>query len=87
MAPLGPIRPHYWLTLGAANACGVDLARAMENGRLTHEDWADANTRCRACAEPEACARWLAAPEPEPDLPGYCRNGELFARIGSDPTD
>ncbi|SMY08642.1 DUF6455 family protein [Flavimaricola marinus] len=78
MTPLGTPRTHFFLTSGAAKLTGVDLVAAFREGRLTQAEWSDAVTRCRGCAEPGACAIWLRGPEPETDLPGYCRNAALF---------
>ena len=34
MKPLGPVRRHYWLLQDMAQATGVDLSAAVENGTL-----------------------------------------------------
>lgn len=37
--------------------------------------------RCQTCAQPEACAHWLAENETAEEAPAYCRNQDLFARM------
>jgi hypothetical protein len=59
--PLGRRKRHYWLALGMAQASGADLQRALEEGRITHGDWADVVTRCRGCGWTEGCDCWMAA--------------------------
>jgi hypothetical protein len=59
--PLGDEKRHYWLALGMAQTSGVDLQRALEEGRITHGDWAEVVTRCRGCGWTEGCDCWLAA--------------------------
>ena len=59
MAPLGDPRRHYWLVKGMAKATGVNLVRAVEQGRLTVEDWAETVQSCRACGWAEGCRDWL----------------------------
>ena len=45
--PLGDENHHYWLAVAMAKAAGVDLQKAMDDGTLSHEDWAGLVTRCR----------------------------------------
>lgn len=78
--PLGDEKRHYWLALGMAQASGADLQRALEEGRITHGDWAEVVTRCRGCAWTEGCACWLAAQDgaASASVPQACPNATFF---------
>ncbi|MBY6201245.1 hypothetical protein KUV65_07730 [Maritalea mobilis] len=79
---LGDEKRHYWLALGMANASGADLQRALEEGRISHADWAGVVQRCRSCAWTEGCDCWLKAQEPgATDVPRACPNVTFFDRV------
>lgn len=63
MKPLGQLKRHFWLAKRMAKTSGVDLAEARAEGDLSHKDWASMVQGCRACSDPERCARWLDNPE------------------------
>ena len=81
MTPLGDPRRHYWLVQGMAKATGVDLVRAVEEGRLTLADWADTVQSCRACAWTEGCDHWLKQGTPAAVPPKPCRNRARLASL------
>ena len=84
--PLGDENHHYWRVVAMAKAAGVDLQQAMDDGTLSHEDWAGLVTRCRGCdwEREGGCGRWLklalAADGPS-EVPGPCVNRAVFDRI------
>lgn len=86
--PLGNETHHYWLAVAMAKAAGVDLQQALEDGQISHQDWAGLVTRCRGCdwEREGGCGRWLklalddAATAEVPDL---CANQSAFERIHS----
>lgn len=57
--PLGDATAHVWRLRRMARAAGLDPAAASEAGLLPQEDWAALVTTCRACPDPDGCARWL----------------------------
>jgi hypothetical protein len=87
--PLGDEKRHYWLALGMAQVSGTDLQRALDEGRITHGDWADMVGRCRACSWAAGCRCWMSAQDPEvpADVPRACPNAGVFdaVRAGEPP--
>lgn len=81
--PLGDEKRHYWLALGMAQASGADLQKALEEGRITHGDWADVVTRCRGCGWTEGCDYWLASQSDEAgaSVPQACPNAAFFESV------
>ena len=81
--PLGDEKRHYWLALGMAQASGADLQRALDEGRITHGDWAEVVARCRGCAWAEGCDCWLAAQDPATAsaIPQACPNASFFEAV------
>lgn len=81
--PLGDEKRHYWLALGMAQASGADLQRALEEGRITHGDWAAVVQRCRGCSWTEGCDCWLRAQNPETaaEVPQACPNARFFESV------
>jgi hypothetical protein len=66
-----------------AQASGADLQRALEEGRITHGDWADVVTRCRGCGWTEGCDCWMAAQDGAGDatVPQACPNASFFEAV------
>ncbi|WP_193139409.1 MULTISPECIES: DUF6455 family protein [unclassified Meridianimarinicoccus] len=86
--PLGDPITHYWLVLEMARAAGVDLADAMEAGRLSHEGWAGMVERCRGCdwQRDGGCTRWLTMQDAGgAEVPGSCLNQQEFDAL-AEPT-
>jgi hypothetical protein len=80
--PLGDETRHYWLAVGMAKATGVDLQQALQDGRITHGDWADLVQRCRGCAWAEGCKCWMADQDPGgAAVPLACPNADLFEAV------
>ncbi|WP_217520145.1 DUF6455 family protein [Roseicyclus elongatus] len=82
---LGDTRRHYWLAVGMADISGADLQRALEEGRITHGDWAGMVERCRGCNWADGCDCWMQTQSAgEATVPRACPNAEMFdAVIGS----
>ncbi|MCU4655117.1 DUF6455 family protein [Roseibacterium sp. SDUM158016] len=80
--PLGDEKRHYWLALGMAQAAGADLQRALDEGRITHGDWAEVVQRCRGCSWAEGCDCWLKAQETgAAAVPQACPNVTFFEAV------
>ncbi|MGR3322095.1 MAG: DUF6455 family protein [Pseudooceanicola sp.] len=86
MKSLGDVQRHLFLVKRMARATGVDLAGALQQGRVTEADWAETVTRCRACTCADRCDAWLAEGElnrtANETAPGYCENRALFSGLG-----
>jgi len=77
--PLGDENRHYWLAVAMAKATGTDLQAALDEGRLSHADWAALVTRCRGCDWAKGCECWLAKQEPgAAGVPATCVNASVF---------
>jgi hypothetical protein len=57
---LGDPTFHFHLTRSAARAMGFSLYESMQGGQLTPSRYADLVTRCRGCAQIDACLEWLS---------------------------
>ena len=80
--PLGPENRHYWLAVTMARRTGADMQRALEDGVISHEDWATLVQRCRGCGWAEGCDHWMMAQGPDAaDVPEACPNAPVFARV------
>lgn len=81
MHPMGEIRKHFWLTLGMAKHCKVDLGVALQRQEITRSDYADMVTACRHCDAPEACSIWLEKAQDSEPASQYCMNRGQFAKL------
>jgi len=80
--PLGPEKRHYWLAVTMARKTGADMQRALDDGVISHEDWATLVQRCRGCGWSEGCDHWMMAQGPDTaDVPEACPNAAVFARV------
>ncbi|MGB1034184.1 MAG: DUF6455 family protein [Paracoccaceae bacterium] len=76
---MGRYERHAALVDHMAEAQGLDLDEAAQRGHLSSEARDMAVLRCTGCAQPEACAQWLADPQTRTGpRPEYCRNGQTF---------
>lgn len=79
---LGDIRHHFWLAQSMARAVGVDLLRAVYEGRITQAEWASAVTRCRGCDWADTCGPWLETRRDDlGDVPSRCANAEMLRQM------
>ena len=80
--PLGPENRHYWLAVTMARKTGADMQRALDDGVISHQDWATLVQRCRGCGWAEGCNRWMAAQDDAAaDVPQACPNAPVFERV------
>lgn len=79
---LGDPTFHFYMTRSAARAMGFSLYETMQSGTLTPARYADMVTRCRGCAQIDACLGWLAQQtEDSATPPPGCCNGPLLAEL------
>lgn len=81
MQTLGDARAHFWRVIKMAKACDLDLSTALDEDRINIAAYADMITGCRGCAEVGKCDRLLAEQAHLDQAPGYCENGDTFARL------
>lgn len=74
---------HTRLVLGMADRQGLDLQDLAMRAELSEDRFEHAVDRCLGCTAPDACKSLLATAGPQLDLPGYCRNGDLFDDLRS----
>ena len=82
LAKLGDPNRAFWLTRSVARTVGVNLLVAIDQGKLSVEDYAGMVTRCRMCPHPETCEVWLAANGTgAPLVPDHCVNATSLNRV------
>ena len=81
MQPLGKSKAHYWLVKRMAKSAQVDLVAATARGDLDQKGWAKMVQRCRGCADPAHCARWLDRQQGSGAVPQGCANRARFASL------
>ena len=74
---------HTQLVLGMADRQGLDLQEMILRADLSEDRFNQAVDRCLGCTKPDACKSLLDTAGPELNLPGYCRNGDLFDQLGA----
>ena len=78
------LKRHADLVDRMANRLGMDLEQVMMEGRMTIDQLGDAVLACTGCSCAGQCDRWLQDKgDTAPTAPGYCRNGEIWSRLGS----
>lgn len=84
--PLAPAAHALQCTRAMAQAMSVDLSELLHLGGLSAAEYAEMITRCRGCAQPQACTAWLRAKERGEDggplsPPMHCENREVLSRF------
>ena len=74
---------HAALANTMASRLGVDLTKAMTDGRMSAETWRGAVLRCTGCSDPENCQKFLTetAETGAQSPPSYCRNAGLIESL------
>jgi hypothetical protein len=75
---------HEGLMTRMAETLGADLDAAELRGALPPEMREDMLQACTGCSDPTACGHWLATHDRAEAAPGYCRNGDLLARLAAE---
>ena len=83
MKPIGKSMDHYWRVIGMANATDVNLVQAIEENRLTAQEWANMVETCRRCDWVPDCDRLLARDPKLQDAPSRCANCFKFASLAT----
>ncbi len=74
---------HFSLIGRMAKTLGIDPAEKMAAGHIAPETWRGAVLNCSGCDAAGKCDAWLGAHEDGASAtPDYCRNADLFARLG-----
>ena len=72
---------HTKLVLSMADRQGLDLQEMILRAEFSEEDLESAVDRCVGCTKPEACTSLLNSGVQIPNLPSYCRNGDVFGAL------
>ncbi|MEL7211655.1 MAG: DUF6455 family protein [Pseudomonadota bacterium] len=84
MKLLGNPRTHFWLTLGMAQATGVDLNAALYEAKLTRADYAGLINRCRRCPQAQTCHTMLKGCMGRLEAaPDFCLNRNTFEALAA----
>ena len=75
---------HETLMSRMAVTLGADLDDAELRGDLPPEMRDDMLSACTGCAEPGACAHWLAEHAESDEAPGYCRNRDILHALAAE---
>ena len=81
MKPLGDELEHYWMMTDMAAATKAGLVAAYQDGRMTHDDWADMVLRCRSCTWASGCREWLKRNEAADVPPTLCANRDQLVQL------
>ncbi len=77
------LKRHANLVDRMATTLGIDLEEKALRGELAFNEIADSVLACSGCTSPGRCEAWLDAHAAGSDAaPEYCRNADLFARLG-----
>ena len=74
----------FWLTRSIGRSIGLSFSDAMEEGRLSPEDYAALIHACRDCPHAAPCAQWLAeagGPNGAERAPEFCRNSSALQAL------
>ncbi len=82
MSNMPRFQEHERLMSRMADANGVDLDLAMQQGDLTPENFTAAVLACTGCSDPGACNQHLQ--DGLTEIPAFCRNGDMIARLAKD---
>lgn len=74
---------HAALANTMASRLGVDLTKAMADGRMSAETWRGAVLRCTGCSDPKNCQKFLAETAETGAMapPDFCRNAGLMESL------
>lgn len=79
MEEAGRLSRHFWLTQGMARAVGVNLNAALQEGRISRADYAQAIAECCHCAHHQRCLDWLAVNGAGAERqPAFCAIGPML---------
>lgn len=51
---------HFWLTRSVGRCIGLNFRIAMDQGRLSPDDYLDLVHACQSCPHVASCQHWLA---------------------------
>lgn len=81
MKPIGNPLDHYWRVIGMAKAADVDLVKAMDEHRLSIDEWAKMVETCCHCDWVPDCDRLLATHPKLEQAPPACANCVRFETL------
>ncbi|MFD0978818.1 DUF6455 family protein [Tropicimonas aquimaris] len=68
---------HFWLTRSVGRCIGLNFSAAMDEGRLSLDDYMGLVRACRGCDKVENCQTWLGCQrgaQGRSKPPAFCRN-------------
>lgn len=77
-----PLDRHYWLARSVARVIGADPTRALAQGRIDSDTYADMIVTCRNGNCSAICLRWLGDPSSDrSSAPRGCAIAEILERL------
>lgn len=73
----GDINFHFWLTRSVGRSIGLNFRQALDDGRLSREDYLGLVQACKACPQVASCQHWLGCQTGLPSqtrAPDFCPN-------------
>ncbi len=83
MSIAGDTNLHFWLTRSVGRCVGLNFRVAMDEGRLSPDDYLDLIHACRGCPNVASCQRWLGGQNGEIAgcAPAFCRIAAALDRL------
>ncbi len=72
---------HDRLMRQMADANGVDLDLAVQQGDFSQDEYWTSVLACTGCSDPGACEKHLR--DGRSGIPAFCRNGDTIRRLSS----
>ena len=68
---------HFWMTRSVGRCIGLNFSRAIDDGRLSTEDYLSLVQACQGCEHVASCQHWLGGQKGCPGknrAPEFCPN-------------
>ncbi len=72
---------HFWLTRSVGRCIGLNFRMAMDEGRLSPEDYRNLVHACQGCGKVTSCQHWLSGQQgrvASTRAPEFCPNAEAL---------
>lgn len=84
MSTHGDADLHFWLTRSVGRCIGLNFSAAMDEGRLSAEDYMGLVHACRSCGNVQSCQHWLGGQHKalgRARPPEFCRNAHVLESL------
>lgn len=80
----GDVDLHFWLTRSVGRCIGLSFSAAIDEGRLSAEEFRDIVHVCSGCDKVRSCQHWLGGQRKafgRASPPEFCRNAHLLESL------